>query len=111
MHIKLIKHETAIINHHTIFYNGNACPKRGIGTPTPQAKLHVADGPVVFTGLAGIPESSAITPLSGAGTRMMWYLTKQLSEQAVRMVCNGTKTVSEQQINDLKKMVEQLAKK
>ena len=48
----------------------------GIGTPTPQAKLHVADGPVVFTGGAGIPASPANTPVSGAGTRMMWYPDK-----------------------------------
>ncbi len=46
----------------------------GIGTSTPLAKLHV-DSSVVFT---GTPNSPAITnpPVSGPGTRMMWYPVK-----------------------------------
>jgi hypothetical protein len=46
----------------------------GIGTSTPLAKLHV-DSSVVFTGTSNSP---AITnpPISGPGTRMMWYPVK-----------------------------------
>lgn len=44
----------------------------GIGTTQPLARLHVQDSSVLFTG-----EFNSITPgnppLSGAGTRMMWY--------------------------------------
>ena len=44
----------------------------GIGTFTPQARLHVTDSSVLFSaigdlGLPGLP------PLQGAGRRMMWY--------------------------------------
>lgn len=49
----------------------------GIGTNNPLALLHVADSGVVFTG-PFLP--SAITPfappVSGSGTRMMWYPEK-----------------------------------
>ncbi len=49
----------------------------GIGTATPVAKLHVADSSVVFT---GIGDPTYITPgnppVSGAGSRMMWYSDK-----------------------------------
>lgn len=48
----------------------------GIGTTTPQARLHVADSNVLFTG-HGIPlDPGYITPdppASGMGFRMMWY--------------------------------------
>ncbi len=46
----------------------------GIGTATPLARLHV-DSSVVFTGTSNSP---AITnpPISGPGTRMMWYPVK-----------------------------------
>ena len=44
----------------------------GIGTTSPQARLHVTDSSVLFSavgdiGLPGLP------PLQGAGRRMMWY--------------------------------------
>lgn len=48
----------------------------GIGTTTPIARLHVADSNVVFTGPLVLPGSPGNPPLSGAGTRMMWYPQK-----------------------------------
>ncbi|HHZ66220.1 MAG TPA: hypothetical protein EYN51_12130, partial [Flavobacteriales bacterium] len=42
----------------------------GIGTPTPEAKLDVRDGTVLFEGTTGV------TPVSGLGTRMMWIPAK-----------------------------------
>lgn len=48
----------------------------GIGTNAPQAKLHVADSNVVFTGSLTLPPSPVNPPISGAGTRMMWYPDK-----------------------------------
>ena len=48
----------------------------GIGTSSPTARLHVADSSVVFTGpLTLLPDPTA-PPVSGAGTRMMWYPQK-----------------------------------
>lgn len=46
----------------------------GIGTTTPVARLHV-DSTVLFTGTQNFP---ALTnpPISGAGTRLMWYPVK-----------------------------------
>lgn len=48
----------------------------GIGTTTPQARLHVADSNVLFTG-HGIPLIPGYVtpdpPASGMGFRMMWY--------------------------------------
>jgi hypothetical protein len=46
----------------TVLANGNV----GIGTTTLLAKLTVQDGSVLFNGTTGA------TPISGAGTRMMW---------------------------------------
>lgn len=48
----------------------------GIGTNVPKARLHVADSSVVFT--AGDPYASVTgaPPVSGAGTRMLWYSGK-----------------------------------
>jgi hypothetical protein len=48
----------------------------GIGTTNPSARLHVADSSVVFTGPASLPVIPSMPPLSGAGTRMMWYADK-----------------------------------
>ena len=45
----------------------------GIGTLTPLARLHVADSSVVFTGATILPVVPGLPPVSGAGTRMMWY--------------------------------------
>lgn len=48
----------------------------GIGTIAPQARLHVADSAVVFTGPATLPANPGNPPISGAGSRMMWYPDK-----------------------------------
>jgi|GEM_PF-1355775 len=50
----------------TILQNGNT----GIGTTTPVALLHVKTGAVLFDSTIGT------TPVSGAGTRMMWIPAK-----------------------------------
>lgn len=57
-------------------YNSNA-GNVGIGTNNPQAKFHVADSNVVFTGPPTIPFSTSFSPpVQGAGSRMMWYPQK-----------------------------------
>ena len=49
----------------------------GIGITTPRARLHVADSNVVFTGPTFIPGITAFDPpISGQGSRMMWYPQK-----------------------------------
>jgi Head domain of trimeric autotransporter adhesin len=50
----------------TVLQNGNV----GIGTTTPDALLHVQKGAVLFDSTIGS------TPVSGAGTRMMWIPAK-----------------------------------
>src|SRR6185295_19550449 len=45
----------------------------GIGTPSPKAKLHVADSSVLFTATGPIPVSAGNVPVSGEGRRMFWY--------------------------------------
>ena len=52
--------------------NGNV----GIATNNPTAKLHVNNGSILFTGPATLPGSPGPIPISGAGTRMMWYPDK-----------------------------------
>jgi len=52
--------------------NGNV----GIATNNPTAKLHVNNGSILFTGPATLPGSPGPIPVSGAGTRMMWYADK-----------------------------------
>lgn len=44
----------------------------GIGTLTPQARLHVADSNVVFSGPTFLSGSPASVPISGNGARLMW---------------------------------------
>jgi hypothetical protein len=57
----------------TVLANGNT----GLGTPEPLARLHVADSAVVFTGPVTTPVSTTFDPpISGQGTRMMWYPQK-----------------------------------
>jgi hypothetical protein len=54
----------------TLLVNGNA----GLGTISPQARLHVNDSSVLFTGPAIFPPSTDFNPpVSGAGVRMMWF--------------------------------------
>jgi Chaperone of endosialidase/Head domain of trimeric autotransporter adhesin len=52
--------------------NGNV----GIGTNSPNAKLHVSNGSILFTGPATLPGTPGPPPATGAGTRMMWYANK-----------------------------------
>ena len=46
----------------------------GIGTSNPLARLHVTDSSVLFT--SSVSATPANPPLSGAGSRMMWYAPK-----------------------------------
>ena len=55
-----------------VLKNGNT----GIGTSAPSARLHVTDSAVVFTGSATLPANPSAPPVSGSGTRMMWYPQK-----------------------------------
>jgi len=57
----------------TVLTNG----RTGIGTASPLARLHVADSSVVFT-TSVLPDSLTgfSTPVTGTGTRMMWYAPK-----------------------------------
>ena len=49
----------------------------GIGTITPNARLHVSDSNVLFTGPLTIPGTTTYyPPASGPGSRMMWYPQK-----------------------------------
>jgi len=56
-------------------YNSNS-GNVGIGTQNPKAKLHVMDSSVVFTGSPTVLFSYNKPPISGAGSRMMWYSDK-----------------------------------
>jgi hypothetical protein len=56
----------------TVLNNGNM----GIGTIDPQAKLHVQESSVLFTGKSPLPTIAGLPPASGTGTRMMWYADK-----------------------------------
>lgn len=47
----------------------------GIGTLTPQARLHVADSNVVFTGPTFLSGSLPSVPFSGTGARLLWLPT------------------------------------
>lgn len=47
----------------------------GIGTTHPLAGLHVADSSVLFSA-TGAPATTAATPITGAGRRMIWYAPK-----------------------------------
>lgn len=57
-------------------HNAIAQKHVGIGTSNPLAALHVADSSVLFTGPATLPVIATLPPVSGAGTRMMWYADK-----------------------------------
>ncbi len=47
----------------------------GIGTTSPQAQLHVAEGSVIFTNTGDVTATPSATSL-GTGRRMMWYSDK-----------------------------------
>lgn len=63
---------SASSNAMTVLKNG----KTGINVENPSAMLHVADSSVLFTGFNPLPATPANPPVSGAGTRMMWYPDK-----------------------------------
>lgn len=48
----------------------------GIGTTSPLARLHIVDSSVLFTGSFTFPSGEGNPPVSGQGTRMMWYPQK-----------------------------------
>ena len=48
----------------------------GIGTTTPQARLHVTDSSVVFSAAGTAMPSPGNPPIQGFGRRMMWYADK-----------------------------------
>src|SRR5688500_8467681 len=50
--------------------------KVGINTTTPAALLHVKDSSVLFTGPVTLPATPGNPPVSGAGSRMLWYPAK-----------------------------------
>lgn len=50
--------------------------KVGVSTTAPLAILHVADSSVLFSGATVLPGTPGAPPMSGAGTRMMWYADK-----------------------------------
>ena len=58
------------------FYSFTHAQNVGIGTTQPNARLHVADGSVVFSATGIIPANQDDPPLSGDGRRMMWYADK-----------------------------------
>jgi hypothetical protein len=48
----------------------------GLNTTTPLAMFHVKDSSVLFTGRSEPLPNAGNPPVSGAGTRMMWYADK-----------------------------------
>ncbi|MCC3160835.1 tail fiber domain-containing protein [Hymenobacter sp. 15J16-1T3B] len=44
----------------------------GIGTTSPQAPLHVAEGSVLFSATGDAPATGTATPVSGEGRRLLW---------------------------------------
>ena len=55
---------------------GHAQKHVGIGTTTPLAALHVADSSVLFSGPPNFQVNPAPPPITGPGSRMMWYVSK-----------------------------------
>ena len=48
----------------------------GIGTSQPKARLHVTDSSVLFSAPFTLPVVALPTPVTGAGTRLMWFAPK-----------------------------------
>jgi hypothetical protein len=59
-----------------IYFNSIAQKHVGIGTTTPLAALHVADSSVLFSGPPNFQISPSPPPITGPGSRMMWYVSK-----------------------------------
>jgi hypothetical protein len=57
---------------HLLFAQG----KVGINTTTPQTMLHVKDSSVLFSGAADGNPTTGNPPVSGVGTRLLWYADK-----------------------------------
>ncbi len=64
--------DNARINAMVVLKNGNV----GIGTSSPNAKLHISEGSLVANSSGVVPGSPGNPPVSGAGRRMMWYADK-----------------------------------
>lgn len=61
--------DNARANAFTVLANGNT----GLGTTSPQARLHVSDSAVLFSGPDLQTTTNYYPPASGSGTRLMWY--------------------------------------
>ena len=59
-----------------LFHVSSYSQNIGIGTNDPKARLHITDSNVLFTANAILPVSPNDPPVSGTGTRMMWYADK-----------------------------------
>ena len=59
-----------------MLHNTNTTKRVGIGTSNPQARLHVADSSVVFTGPTTLGSSPEPVPVTGTGSRFMWVPQK-----------------------------------
>jgi len=64
--------DNARANALTVLTNGNT----GLGTTSPQARLHVSDSSVVFACPWNLPGTAGNPPITGSGRRMMWYADK-----------------------------------
>lgn len=73
----LVMRKILLLSAFTAVLNSLSAQNVGIGTVSPQARLHVTDSNVVFTGPATVPSTTSYKPaVQGAGTRMMWYPQK-----------------------------------
>ena len=59
-----------------LFHFNSYSQNIGIGTNNPKARLHLADSNVLFTANTVLPASPNDPPVTGTGTRMMWYADK-----------------------------------
>ena len=66
----------------------------GIGTNAPKARLHVSDSSVCIYGWSTyLPSPVRDPPISGSGTRMMWYPDKAAFRVGAVVATIGIKTV------------------
>ncbi|MDQ3016804.1 MAG: hypothetical protein M3R25_08845, partial [Bacteroidota bacterium] len=76
MQKRLLPLAIIIIANIVVFEVNAQVGKVGINTTTPLAMLHVQDSSVLFAGPSNLAGSFGLTPVSGAGIRMMWYPDK-----------------------------------